>query len=307
MVVPFAGARPGAHAATGIPDSSPVFGCEDAEFTALKCSPRHRQRREKIIRLLISQHQQKNCARKRLTLIGYVTSKMDPVAELKKAILASNDASDPPFLLPDQDLYRFAACRGFDIESATKRYLKFIKLFREFDLSFEETQDVTKGLNTGVIFCGQFDNKGHPLIAALPRNLDWNKVSAKEMQKTWFFCVWKALCSSPLAQSEGIVLVVVARGVGISLFNREFHGFVAKAVQECMPMKILNFFIVNQPWFFSGVIWPLISQLFSAKIRQRVVMVGRNFELMKELVSLDSIPPALHQDLTIQDPQPPDS
>ena len=180
-----------------------------------------------------------------------------------------------------------------------------MKVFREYSLSFDETPEITKGINMGIFHYGQFDVSGRPLIIGAIRHLDWSKISPKEMQKAWFYCVWQALCSSPLAQSQGIVVVIIAKGISPSIFRREFHGFVANAVQECMPMKVCKLFVLNQPWFFSSVIWPLVSQLFSAKIRERIVMVGKNYELMREFVSIESIPPGL-LGLTLPDEDAPE-
>ena len=86
--------------------------------------------------------------------------------------------------------------------------------------------------------------------------------------------------------------MVIAKGINPSIFSREFHGFVAKAVQECMPMKVHKMFILNQLWFFSTITWPLISQLFSEKIRQSIVMAAKNYELSKDFVRIQSISPA---------------
>ena len=217
---------------------------------------------------------------------------IEAVAMLKSAVRTACNGKEAPPFLADEHPYKFAACRGFDMHSAAQRYIRFMQLYLEYDLSFDETPDVSKGIGLGVLNIGQFDTKGHPLIIGAIRNLDWKKISAKEMQKTWFYCIWKALSSSPVAQSQGIVLVLIASGISVSIFNREFHGFVAKAVQECMPMKVERLFVLNQPWFFSRLIWPLLSQLFSAKIRQRIVMVGKNYDIMQEYVPFEAIPHA---------------
>jgi hypothetical protein len=218
---------------------------------------------------------------------------MDPTeaaAMLKSAVRTACDEKEVPPFLSDDDLYKFAACRRFDMTSAAQRYIRFMQLFHEYDLSFDETPEVSKGLGLSVFSINHFDTKGHPLVFGAVRNIDWRKISARDMQKTWFYCVWKALSSSPLAQSQGIVLVLMGNGISVSIFNLEFHGFIAKAVQECMPMKVARLFVLNQPWFFSRLIWPLISQLMSAKIRQRVVMVGKNYDLMQEYVPFEAIP-----------------
>jgi hypothetical protein len=228
----------------------------------------------------------------------------EAVDALKKAIQDDCKGSDVPALLPDEVLFMFAQCRGFDMQSAAQRYIRFMKIYEEYSLSFEETPEVTKGLSQEIFHSGRFDLSGRPVLIGTVRNLDWRRITPREMQKTWFFCVWKALCSTALAQSQGIVIVVIAKGISPSLFHREFHGFVAKAVQECMPMKVHRLFILNQPCFFSSIIWPLLSQLFSAKIRQRIVMVGKNYELLQDHVPIESIPPAwLGQDMPDDAPE----
>ena len=216
----------------------------------------------------------------------------EAVSLLKEAIHHACKGHELPPILTDEIMYKFAACRNFDMQSAAQRYLRFMKLFQEYSLSFDETPEITKGQEMKIIQSGKYDLSGRPLIIIVARHLDWQKISPSEMQKTWFFSVWHALCSSPLAQTQGLVLMLITNGIHPSMFKREFHGFVAKAVQECLPVKIFKIFVLNQPWFFSSVIWPLVSQLLSSKLRQRVVMVGRKYELMSEFVDVQSIPPA---------------
>mmetsp|Transcript_50207 Transcript_50207/g.131954 ORF Transcript_50207/g.131954 Transcript_50207/m.131954 type:complete len:233 (+) Transcript_50207:41-739(+) len=215
------------------------------------------------------------------------------VAALKQAICAQSGGADDVEILDDAVLYRFAACRLFDMVSAAKRYLKFIKVVKEYQLSFEETPEIAKVLSRGIVHTGGFDLQGHPVVIAVPRYVDWKMTSTKDMQKAWFYCAWQAICSSPLAQSEGIVLMLFARGMSISFFNRDFLGFVGNAIQECLPMKIRRILVVNQPWIFSSFIAPLISPFMPAKIRERVVLTGRNYELIWRYIAPATIPKGL--------------
>jgi len=70
----------------------------------------------------------------------------------------------------------------------------------------------------------------------------------------------------------------------------EFQGFVIRALVGCLPCKISAILVVNQPFLFGSVIWPIMSQLMSAKLKSRVVVIGKDYESLDGHVGKPCVP-----------------
>ena len=167
----------------------------------------------------------------------------------------------------------FITSRKGDLVSAAERLHNLVSLVKYYQLSFNLTSDIRQGIALRVIqpTCLE-DSDGHPVIVVCPRNINWSVVTVPQMQKTWFYIIWYVLRRFPNAQVHGVKLVVAAAEISPRMLRLPFQYFVLHAVQRCLPVRIANVFIADQPWFF-GTIFGVIKFAMSVKLRERVVSV----------------------------------
>lgn len=185
---------------------------------------------------------------------------------------------------------QFLAARNGDEDSACARYGRFKRLVAEFGLTTRLEDDLKRSIARGTIFVvGDRDRIDRPIICVDPGALDWSTTTVDEMRRLWFFQIMRAV-EPQSAQLRGVVLIIVADHMGPSKIKMAFQKFVARAVQECMPFKVGQLFVVNQPWLFGSLIWPIIKVLLKEKIRRRISVIGRDYAALHHVVALEAVP-----------------
>jgi hypothetical protein len=108
--------------------------------------------------------------------------------------------------------------------------------------------------------------------------------SAEDTLKTWHYLIMRALRKDPELAKSGFY--VTGNLTNISYYNLDIQipHAVTHAVSDCMPIRVVNFFLVNPP-YIAQIILPVIRMLLSSKLSQRLNIVT-NYSHFQELYNM---------------------
>lgn len=180
----------------------------------------------------------------------------------------------------DGVIIRFLVARDFRVASVVQRFLNFRELVITHDLSFSLSDEIIKASETGLMHFIEPNSstKNHAVLVIFPRNLDWNKVTVPQMKRLWLYTVLSVASVSIAACETGTIMENSLQGIGMKNICIEFQKFVATGIQQCVPLRLHHGFIANQPWLFGSVMFPLLKNLLSEKLRKRIEIVGSEYE-----------------------------
>lgn len=106
------------------------------------------------------------------------------------------------------------------------------------------------------------------------------------------FWAFVALTRQPEVAICGVVLVQHMRGAGVSLL-RHLRGPEMSAwwglAQHVLPLRLRGIYITAAPSYM-GLAWAVVRQFLSPKVRERVVLVGKDPAALDKYVDLDCLP-----------------
>ena len=176
-------------------------------------------------------------------------------------------------------LIKFVVMRKGDAASAADRFLHCRKMVIENELTFVVDDDVRAAASVGFmhVFPPSEATKNHPLIVVLPRRLDWSKITVKQAKKLWFCVVMLVANMSIEAQRSGVAVTNSMKDVGFANICMEFQKFLLTAVHKCVPFRVASGFIANQPFLFGSIVYPVMQNLLSEKLRSRMHVIGSKY------------------------------
>jgi len=226
------------------------------------------------------------------------------VANWKEFKIADADALKKfiPKCCDDDDvLYRFALCRNHDLPSASKRYFKFCAALNDIGMTSLTalTPEVVTGLN---MRCWHIldtpDKKGRAVMNLYCKNLTWENVPVRAAQHCMIFMCWRHLTLfGYMGQVGGVVQGMYMEGMSMSMIKMEFEHFCTRCMTQMLPMKLAAGYMVDEPWSFRNVLWPMMKGMFKEKVRNRIVWVHKEPDEKKgRLVKYAELHEALPRD-----------
>jgi hypothetical protein len=193
-------------------------------------------------------------------------------------------------------LTKFVIVRGLDVESAAVRFLELRKLVLQHNLSFSYYDPgVQNALKTGAFDCVPHMEPtcGRPVICMRPRLIDWEAHSVHDGKKAWFYAVMTCLTYTPTAQSHGIVICNSMKSASLFTMNSEFRAMLSQGINHALPVRVHRAFIANEPFIFGSIMWPILKNLLSKKIRERMVVVGKVYDAVLADLPAAAVPPEM--------------
>jgi len=95
-------------------------------------------------------------------------------------------------------------------------------------------------------------------------------------------------------QINGVMLIEDLHYVNLSMAKQMSPGFakrVTSIMQECLPIRLKNICMVNESWVFS-LVFSIVSNFLKPKLRERIMLIGKNYEKLHALVPPEMLPEA---------------
>ena len=96
--------------------------------------------------------------------------------------------------------------------------------------------------------------------------------SAEDTVRTWHYLIISAIRKHPELARTGFVFVGNMTGAAYANMDLGVPEAIASALNNCMPVRIANFFIINPPFLLQMAI-PVIKLMLSTKLGERVNVV----------------------------------
>ena len=183
----------------------------------------------------------------------------------------------------DDALYIFALSRGFDYESASRRFFKFNKGIYSCGLqSLDEIpEDVLRTNREASCFAmtEDLDALGRPVIYMTCTHWKWDNMSvlAAKRHQAWLFWQWSTMWGEA-SQTKGISFVMICKGFHMAQVKKEFEDWCQAIFMGCLPLKFAAMYLCYEPFVFRNIVWPLMSLGMKKKLKERVVWLGSNEE-----------------------------
>lgn len=96
--------------------------------------------------------------------------------------------------------------------------------------------------------------------------------SAEDTVRTWHYLIISAIRRYPDLARTGFVFVGNMTGAAFANMDLGVPEAIASALNNCMPVRMAKFFIINPPFLLQMVI-PVIKMMLSTKLGERVNVV----------------------------------
>lgn len=172
----------------------------------------------------------------------------------------------------------FLKFRHNDFESANERLGNYISWRRQVLGSLQEQSiDNNETLRNQIqsLFLTVLPNSmpnGEAILYLELKRHDSSIYSAEDTVKTWHYLVMRALRKDPELATRGFY--VTGNLTNISYYNLDIRvpQAVVHAVSDCMPVRVVSFFLINPP-YIAQIILPVIRMLLSSKLSQRLNII----------------------------------
>jgi len=216
------------------------------------------------------------------------------IRELRKLLRKETDLHCP--LENDDWLVMFLRPTKFYPESALKLIknyynykLKYSDLFKDL-LPSNETNVFRQNVITVLPYRDQFGRR----IVIIHYGKKWNykKCSLTEIMKAVFLLVEISI-QEPLTQVAGNIFIFDMDGMTLQ-HTWQFTPLYAKQMldwlQDCVPTRVKNLHIVNQPYVFK-VVFALFKPILREKLKSRVEFHGNDMNSLHRFISPECLPP----------------
>jgi hypothetical protein len=172
----------------------------------------------------------------------------------------------------------FLKFRKNDFDSANQRLENYVIWRRQIfgdlsDQSIESNEHLRNQIQS--LFLMVLPNalpSGEAILYLELRRHDTSIYSAEDTVKTWHYLIMRALRKDPELATRGFY--ITGNMTSISYYNLDIkipHA-VSHAVSNCMPVRVVNFFVINPP-YIAQIVLPVIRMLLSSKLSQRLNVV----------------------------------
>eukprot|EP00930_Biecheleria_cincta_P070413 TRINITY_DN58049_c0_g1_i1.p1 TRINITY_DN58049_c0_g1~~TRINITY_DN58049_c0_g1_i1.p1 ORF type:complete len:300 (-),score=43.69 TRINITY_DN58049_c0_g1_i1:13-840(-) len=193
----------------------------------------------------------------------------------------------------DHNLAKFLRWKA-DVARAAERFSKLREWQSTPDGSFLYTpnylqaiQDpmLRKVLESGIIVCpdGMRDKYGHKLLVGRLRFNDFGDGrTPADIVRMALYTIEHAL-QDPDTQRGGLAIFQDMRDVGPSNISLSVPRMLLPALFGHYPVKMKAIYILNAPFFFSHMIFPVIKMMMPAKLQERIFFLSSLSELYEHI------------------------
>ena len=101
----------------------------------------------------------------------------------------------------------------------------------------------------------------------------------KQMQRASLWILWRlANAFHPVPQTKGVSFISLMQDCGLSKFKPEFEKWITRVTMEMLPLKFGAMYMVNEPFWFGNLAWPMLKGTIKPKMRERIVWLGSKKE-----------------------------
>lgn len=205
---------------------------------------------------------------------------------------------DPDLNMPDHDEFyvRFLRpCKWYPKSAfhLLQRYFKFSVNYPHIakDLT---PKALKKVLSSDILTPYPFRCKNGCRLFVVQGGKLWNpkEVSLDDMMRGVKLLLEAALCE-PRTQINGVQVIIDMEGLSLSqvtYFSPRFASMLTEWVQKCLPCRLKNIHIVNQPFIFN-MVFALFKPFLSEKLRKRIHFHGTNMQNLIATIGAENVSP----------------
>ena len=221
-----------------------------------------------------------------------------------------------PQLVNEEHRLMFLRCELFNEELAALRICKYwnrrIELFghraflpihlggggalssvhgsEEADKDVDEMVKYTlKGLYLGFIRTTQtHDGGGRAILFVDPSKLSgYDKSNNDErlgIARALWYVMHNLIEGNDTVQKLGLVAIGWPHHVKISMVDRKLMKMNMESISGCLPIRVGGFHIIQPPWFFAKIVFPIMKVVMPERMRKRVRLhSGSEEKILEEL------------------------
>eukprot|EP00035_Acanthoeca_spectabilis_P021659 m.439426 g.439426 ORF g.439426 m.439426 type:complete len:254 (-) comp18386_c0_seq1:126-887(-) len=230
----------------------------------------------------------------------------DALPKLREAVKEAHPTDEEP---PEEVLCKFLRGCKYNPEKAAKRYGVYretrAKLFPDQPAHGKLTpdEDLQTVLKMGFIriLPGAKDRCGRQCIYMMPSRMDFSGGKTPARFARCVFYQMETVLEDVETQRNGITMLSNGMGAGRANFSRDVVREILHVIQDCMPLRLGNILMNNEPFFFK-IVFKVISLFMKDKMRRRIVILGTDRERLAEYLPKESTPVEL--DGTYEVPEP---
>ena len=171
----------------------------------------------------------------------------------------------------------------------TLQKLQALKLSLKWD---DPTPQLAKDLASGkIVSTGSHDEKGRAVVWLRLRYHNPKESQPEDMGRAIATVMLKA-CENVDTQRNGIVLINDVTGIGLKNISPPAAKFVFGTVLPSLPIRVSRICLVRPPWFVTKVLFPIVSNFMSKKLKARILLCPEP-EMLLEVLPKDRIPTEL--------------
>lgn len=143
------------------------------------------------------------------------------------------------------------------------------------NLRLSEDEMLQKIVQSGVLMCpeGLRDKVGRQLVVVrLFLNDFADGRTAEDLARTFMYMIEYAIQDASV-QRNGLGILLAFEHAGPSNFGMEVPKLIATEFSGHYPVKVKAIYMLNASFFFSHMIFPVVSLLLPEKLRQRIVFI----------------------------------
>mmetsp|Transcript_3423 Transcript_3423/g.6585 ORF Transcript_3423/g.6585 Transcript_3423/m.6585 type:complete len:331 (+) Transcript_3423:247-1239(+) len=146
-----------------------------------------------------------------------------------------------------------------------------------------------KGINLGFFRPTlTHDTGGRAIVFVDPSRLaGYNKNSVDErmgVARALWYIMHNAIEGNDAVQKLGMVAIAHPQHAKISVIDRKLMKLNLESMSGCLPIRMGGFHIVQPPWFFTKIVFPIMKVIMPDRMRKRVrVYGGSEAKILKEL------------------------